>query len=300
MNINQYIKKGNVSFKHLISLDGISEYDIAEVILSAREFKNKRAVHEISTIYKGHYVLLVTKPNLPRSSITFQVAIKELSGEPIITSLSGEQLESLLEDTHYVKALAGSGLSAIMVCTSKSADSNVFHSTSTVPVINATAIKSPLEALATLMTIADYTPNFKGLKVTVVGDLSSGDYSLLTGLLKFGADVTLLCNENERPEQSTLDYLSQFADVKITNNKGVALKDADYIYFAESENGIFVSSEDLSVCPNVKIMSSVPVCKNLSTIEVFDGENSLITKQTENLLHIGKAVLALLQNKKVK
>lgn len=300
MNINQYIKKGNVSFKHLISLDGISENDIAEVILSAREFKSKRAVHEISTAYKGHYVLLVTKPNLPRAGITFQVAIKELSGEPIITSLSGEQLENLLEDTHYVKALSGSGLSAIMVCTSKSADSNVFYNSSSVPVINATAIKSPLEALATLMTIADYTPNFKGLKVTVVGDLSSGDYSLLTGLLKFGADITLLCTEEEKPIQSTLDYLSQFADVKITSNKSVALKDADYVYFTNSDKGIFVSEEDLQVSANAKIMSSVPVCKNLSNIEVFDGENSLITKQTENLLHIGKAVLSLLQNKRVK
>jgi hypothetical protein len=56
MNINQYIKKDSVSFKNLISLDGISEYDIAEVILSAREFKSKRAVHEISTAYKGQYV----------------------------------------------------------------------------------------------------------------------------------------------------------------------------------------------------------------------------------------------------
>ena len=300
MNINQYIKKGNVSFKHLISLDGISENDIAEVILSAREFKRKRAVHEISTAYKGQYVLLVTKPSLPRASITFQVAIKELSGEPIITSLSGEQLENLLEDTNYVKALSGLGLSAIMVCTSKNADSNVFCNSSSVPVINATAIKSPLEALASLMTIADYSPNFKGLTVTVVGDLSSGDYSLLTGLLKLGADVTLLCSEEEKPVQSTLDYLSQFADVVITSNKTTALKNADYVYFTESDKGIFVSKEDLEISANAKIMSSVPVCKNLSSSEVFDGENSLITKQTENLLHIGKAVLDLLQNKKVK
>ncbi len=301
MNINQYIKKDNVSFKHLISLDGISEYDIAEVILTAREFRRKRAVHEISTSYKGQYVLLVTKPNLPRAGITFQVAIKELSGEPIVTSLSGEQLENLLIDTHYVKALAGSGLSAIMVCTSKSADSNVFLSSSSVPVINATAIKSPLEALAALMTIADYTPNFKDLKVTIVGDLSSGDYSFITGLLKFGADVTLLSKENEHPPKSTLDYLSQFADVKITSNKQTAIKDADYIYFAESEDGIFVTYEDLQKSEkDVKVMSSVPVCKNLTESAVYDSENSLIIKQTENLLHIGKAVLTLLLNKNTK
>ena len=301
MNINQYIKKDSVSFKNLISLDGISEYDIAEVILSAREFRRKRAVHEISTTYKGHYVLLVTKPSLPRAGITFQVAIKELSGEPIVTSLSGEQLETLLQDTHYVKALVGSGLSAVMVCTSKSDDSSVFSNSSSVPVINATAIKSPLEALAALMTIADLTPNFKDLKVTIVGDLSSGDYSFVTGLLKLGADVTLLAKDNERPSQSTLDYLSQFADIKITSNKQTAVKDADYIYFAESTDGIFVTKNDLaSNEKEVKIMSSVPTCKKLAEDSVYDSENSLITKQTENLLHVGKAVLSLLLNKNIK
>ncbi len=299
MNINQYIKKGKVEFKHLLSLDGISEYDIAEVILTAREFKSKRAVHEISTTYKGQYVLLVTKPNLVRAGITFQIAIKELSGEPIITSLSGEQLENLLEDSNYVKALTSSGLSAVMVCTSKTEDSLAFLNSSSVPVINATAIKSPLEALAVLMTIADYTPNFKDLKVTISGDLSFGDYSLLTGLLKFGADVTLLCKEGERPKQSTLDYLSQFAEIKITDNKKEAVKDADYIYFAESESGILITESDLNMNEkNVKIMSSVPVCKNLAERQVFEGENSLVSKQTENLLHIGKAVLSLLYNKR--
>ncbi len=299
MNINQYIKKNKVEFKHLISLDGISEYDIAEVILSAREFKSKRAVHEISTTYKGKYVLVVTKPNLVRAGITFQIAVKELSGEPIVTSLSGEQLESLLEDSHYVKALATSGLSAIMVCTSKSEDSSAFLYSSTVPVINATAIKSPLEALAVMMTVADFTPNFKDLKFTIVGDLSSGDYSLLTGLLKFGADVTLLCKESEQPPKETLDYLSQFGEIKITSDKLEAIKNADYIYFAESENGVFVTETDISKNEkNVKIMSSVPVCQKLAEKQVFDGENSLVSKQTENLLHVGKAILSLLFNKK--
>ncbi len=299
MNINQYIKKGTVSFKHLLSLDGITEEDIAEVILTAKEFKSMRAVHEISKSYKDSYVLLVTKPNLPRARITFQIAIKELSGEPIITSLSGEQLESLLEDEHYVKAMSACGLSAIMICTSKSSDSDVFSNSSSVPVINATAIRSPLEALAALMTVAEYTPNFKGVKVTIVGDLSSGDYSFITGLLKFGADVTLLCNEPEKPSKEVIDYLSQFADLIITDDKKLAIKDADYLYFTESENGIFVTESDLLGAEKpLKIMSSVPVCKNLAEESVFNSENSLITKQTENLLHVGKAVLTLVSNKK--
>ena len=298
MNINQYIKKGSVNLKHFLSLDGVTENDIAEIIISAREFKNMRAVHENSTALKGQYVLLVTKQNNPRANITFQIAIKELSGEPIITSLMGEHLESLLEDANYVKALSACGLSAILVCTSKSSDSKAFFDSSSVPVIDATMGRNPVEALAALMTVSELTPNFKGLKFTIVGDLSQGDYSFITALLKFDADVTLYTTKDgSLPEQASR-YLSQFAELKITHDKESAIKGADYIYFTDGDGSLFIDGDDLSINENVKILSSVPVSSKLANSSVYESENSLISKQNENLLHTCKALLYLLSNKK--
>ena len=94
MNTLNFTKKGTVDFYNLTTLQGVSTEDIVEVINTATALKEKRLVQENSILLKDKYVLLVTKPNLPRSSITFQLAIKELSGSPVVTSMHGEELEN--------------------------------------------------------------------------------------------------------------------------------------------------------------------------------------------------------------
>lgn len=299
MNINQYVKKGHVSFKHLLSLDGISEEDIIEIILTAREFKNMRLVQEKSGALKGQYTLLITKPDFQRESITYQIAIKELSGEPIITSLSGEKLESLIADSSYIKSLSACGLSSIVVCTSKYSDSDAFITNSQVPVISSTAVRSPVEALSSIMTLFEVFPSLNGVKITIVGDLSNGDYSFITGALKLGADITLLSTKDGVLPKNVQTYLSQFAKINTTTNKELALKDAELIYFTDSDGDLHVSKEDvLKNQNNAKILSTIPISNKLVDENVFDSENSLIHKQTENLLHVSKAVLSLVTSKK--
>ena len=253
-----------------------------------------RAVHESFTILKNKYILLVTKPNLPRSSITFQIAIKELGGEPVMTSLSGEQLESLLGDEHYVKALSSCGVSAVLVCTSKREDSHTFKQATSVPVINATAITSPSEALATFMTINECNPNFKNLKVTLVGNFNNDDNSLITGLVKLGAEVTLLPCENGEPTEEVIKYLSQYSDVKIINDKKLALQNADFVYFSDGDGKLKVTKEDFADNTKYRVLSSVPTDTSLYSNDILNGKNSLIDRQSENLLHVGKALLFLL------
>ncbi len=299
MNINQYVKKGQVSFKHLLSLDGICEEDIIEIILTAREFKNMRLVHEKSDALKGQYTLLVTKPDFQREAINYQIAIKELSGEPIITSLSGEKLENLIADSSYIKSLSACGLSSIVVCTSKYSDSDAFITNSQVPVISATAVRSPVEALSALMTLSEYFSTLTGVKMTVVGNLSSGDYSFITGAIKLGADITLLSTKEGVLPQSVSSYLSQFGEIKTTTDKIVALKDADFIYFTDSDGDLYVSCDDLEINQNnAKLLSTLPVSQSLVDGKIFESENCLITKQTENLLHVSKAVLSLVTSKR--
>ncbi len=299
MNINQYVKKGQVSFKHLLSLDGICEEDIIEIILTARELKNMRLVQEKSQALKGQYTLLITKPDFQREAITYQMAIKELSGEPIITSLSGEKLENLIGDLSYIKSLSACGLSSIVVCTSKYTDSDAFISSSQVPVISSTAVRSPVEALAAIMTLLEYFPSFSGVKMTIVGDLSSGDYSFITGAIKLGADITLLSTKDGVLPANVITYLSQFGEIKLTSDKTTALKDADFVYFTQSDGDLYVSKNDLAINEkDAKILSTLPLSDKLADTEIFESENSLINKQTENLLHVSKAVLSLVTAKK--
>ena len=294
MNVLNYAKKGKVDFYNLTTLQGVSTEDIIEIIKAATDLKDKRLVQENSILLKDKYVLLVTKPNLPRSSITFQLAIKELSGSPVVTSMHGEELENLLADKHYVKALTSFGLSAVLVCTSKTTDTNIFVDAVDVPVINATAVKSPCEALSALMTISENFKDFKNLNVTIVGDALDGDSSLAVGLVKLGANLTFLTSKKQAVSNELFDYLTQFSYVTTTSDKESALKNADIIYFLSKDEKLTVLEEDLEKNEkDYKILSSLPVDTSMASANIFDGNNSLVTKQTENLLHIGKAVLTL-------
>lgn len=299
MNINQYVKKGKISVNNLLNLEGVLEEDIYEIISSAIELKNMRLVHESSSDLKGKYVLLITKPSLPRLDITFQIAIKELSGVPVKTLMSGEQLESMMSDTQYIKALSACGVSAVAVCTSKCSDSEVFKNNLSVPILNSSEMFSPCEALSIIMTMLEVSPSLTNTKITLVGNINIEDNSLLIGLTKLGADITILPTKNGLPSTQLLRYLSQYTEVKIEEDKKTALKNADFVCFFKGDGKTFINEEDLSLNEkDYKILSVVPSDFNLFDKSLCEKENSLMQKQSENFLHIAKACLLLLTNKK--
>ena len=301
MDLNKYVLKNKFSRKYLLSLKDISEEEIVELLCLAREFKYKRIVHEASPALKDKYVLLITKPSFPQIGITFQIAVKELGGSPVVSAMSGEDLEVRLADEYYVKVLSAVGLSAIMICTSKVTDTEIFEKTVNLPVINANNEYSPCQALSALLTMYEINHSFNGLKVTIVGNFKVDDNSILYGLIKLGADVTLLPTENGEPDEEVISYCSQFTDLKISTDKNVALKNADIVYIASADNDtpIYLSSDDLLVAsPYVKILTSVPVDYSLAEKDLFIKDETPVLKQAENLIHVYKAVLTALAGKK--
>ena len=280
----------------------LTEEEIAELICLAREYKYKRVVHESSSVLKNKYVLLITKPSLPQTGITFEIAVKELGGIPVVSAMKGEDIEARLADEYYVKALSTVCLSAIMVSTSKVSDTEIFEKTVNLPVVNATNDSSPCQALAALLTIFEICHNFNGLKVTLVGNFNVEDNSLLYGLIKLGADVTLLPTKNGEPTNEVKEYCSQFTDLKIVNDKAIALKGADIVCIGSSEGDEFevLTEDDLKVAsPVVKVLTPVPVDYAIADKNVFKKDETPILKQTENLIHVYKSILTALAGKKI-
>ncbi len=299
MELAKYQRKNKVTFKHLLNLESVIESDICEIISLAKELKEKRLVFEDHKTLNNKYVLMITKPSIIGMDTAFQIAVKELGGTPIINSLSGELLESLLQDESYIKTLAVYGLSAVAVSTSKISDSTALEKFINVPIINSNNEGSPCIALAGIMTMLETKKDIKNLKVVIAGDLNIEDYSIMTGLAKFGADITLLPTNNSTPNEQAVRYSSQFGEVKVEKNKKLALKNADFIYLlknGETDN-VYIDESDLLDCPNAYILGVTPCDKTLVASSVIQGEKSLVYKQAENLLHIGKAILTLLVSK---
>lgn len=302
MDLNKYVLKHKFTKKYLLSLKDLSEEDIYELLALAREYKYKRVVHEHSPALKDKYVLLITKPRFPQTGITFQIAVKELGGNPVVSAMSGEDLEMRLSDEYYVKALSAVGLSAIVICTNKVSDTEIFEKAVNLPVINGNIEYSPCQALSAMLTMFELNHSFSGLKVTIVGNFKTDDNSLLYGLIKLGADVTLLTSENGAPDKEVIEYCSQFTDLKITTDKSVALKNAEIVYIAtcEKDTPIYLSAEDLQVASSaVKVLTSVPVDYTVAEKEVFARDEAPVLKQAENLIHVYKAALTALAGKKI-
>lgn len=301
MDLNKYQLKYNFHRRYLLSLKDLNDEEIAELICLAREYKYKRVVHEQSTVLKNKYVLLITKPRFPQTGITFEISVKELGGSPVVSAMNGEDIENRLADEYYVKALSTVGLSAIMISTSKVSDTEIFEKTVNLPVINANTDCSPCQALSALLTIFEICHSFTGLKVTLAGNFKVDDNSLLYGLIKLGADVTLLTTENGEPEEEIIEYCSQFTDLKITKDKKVALKGADIVCIGsgDKDNPLNLTADDLLVAsPSVKVLTPVPVDYTVADKSVFKKDETPVLKQAENLIHVYKAVLTALAGKK--
>ena len=302
MDLNKYQLKYKFHRRYLLSLKDLNDEEIAELICLAREYKYKRVVQEQSSVLKNKYVLLITKPRFPQTGITFEIAVKELGGIPVVSAMNGEDIENRLADEYYVKALSTVGLSAIMVSTSKVSDTEMFEKTVNLPVINATNDCSPCQALSALLTIFEICQSFSGLKVTLVGNFKTEDNSLLYGLIKLGADVTLFPTKNGDPTKETIEYCSQYTDRKIVKDKAVALKGAEIVCIGSSENdeSLNLNSDDLLVAsPVVKVLTPVPVDYKIADKSVFKKDETPILKQAENLIHVYKSVLTSLAGKKI-
>ncbi len=299
MKLSKFQRTGVINFKHLITLENVSENDIYEILSLAKELKDMRSVLQNVKVLNNKYVLLITKPSVLGTEIAFQIAVNELGGSPVVDSLSGEVLENCLQDDEYIKSLSTYGLSMIAVSTSKISDSATLEKFTNLPIINSNNENSPCVALSALLTIIENKQDINNLKIVIAGDVNLEDYSLLFGLVKLGANVTLLPSNDSTPNQSALNYASQFSEIKIENNKNTALKDADVIYLLKNgKNGnLFIDEKDLEICKNACILSSLPTDKTILSKSLLNSDKSLIFNQSQNLLHIGKAILSLVIGK---
>ncbi len=299
MKLSKFQRSNTVNFKHLITLENVSENDIYEILALSKELKDMRSVFQNVKVLNDKYVLLITKPTVLGTEIAFQIAVKELGGSPVINSLSGETLESCLQDEEYITSLSNYGISLIAVSTSKISDSTTLEKFTNLPIVNSNNENSPCVALSAMLTILEAKQDIANLKAVIAGDLNIEDYSLLIGLAKLGANITLLPSSDGRFNQDALNYASQFSDIKIEKDKKLALKDADIIYALKNgENGnLYIEESDLAVCEHAYILSSLPVDKTLLSKSLISSERSLIFNQSQNLLHIGKAILSLVIGK---
>ena len=122
MDINKFSPTGNIDKKHLVSLANYTEEEIYEILYRAKEIAMRLTAGEKLNYLKNKFVSLLTKRSFARSRIAFETAVTKLSGIPMISTMHGSELETIIKDKLTMEAISGYGINAIVVQTAETTD----------------------------------------------------------------------------------------------------------------------------------------------------------------------------------
>lgn len=299
--------------KDLLKMLDLSRSDIEKILDMADQMKfNQR--HNLPHRYlDGKTVVMIFKKNSTRTRVSFETGIYQLGGHGIY--LSGKESQIVrgesMEDTARTLARY---CDAVVIRTYDQQEVETLASFAKIPVINGmTDFSHPCQVLADLMTVREHYALLEGLNACYIGDGDNMCNSLIVGCLKCGMNVRVACPEGYEPAQEVLDFAAGVKDASfsLTRNPLEAARDADVVFTdvwvsqgkedeAEQRRlalaGYQVNEALMAVThPDCMVQHCLPAHRGEEIVsEVFEHHADQIFEETENRLHVQKAVLFLL------
>lgn len=297
--------------KDLLGLEGVSRGEILEILDTAKGFVDipQRTVKKVPAL-RGFTVVNAFYEVSTRTRTSFEIAAKRLSADTInfaSGSSSVSKGETLLDTAKNLMAMAPD---CIILRHQVSGSAHFLSTQVTCHVVNAGdgTHEHPTQGLLDAFTIREKKGEFKGLKVTIVGDIlhSRVARSNVHGLATLGASVTLCAPPTLIPVE--IERLG----VKVEHSLDRAVAGADVVMALRvqkerMEGGFFPSQREyfeLYGLTNARlrgadreciVMHPGPMNRGLEIAsEVADGPRSVILDQVSNGVAVRMAVLYLL------
>ncbi len=299
--------------KDLLSVADISKNDLEKIFALSAKLKKERGRSNYKPL-AGKSIGMIFAKASTRTRVSFEVGITELGAYPLYLDQSKMQVGrgETVADTARVLSRY---LHGVVIRTYKHSDVEELAAESTIPIINAlTDDFHPCQILADLFTIYEYSGKVEGVKLVYVGDGDNNmanSFILAAGLT--GLELVIAAPEKYRPN---LELMKRFPNVVWEKDPVKAVENADYIYtdvwvsmgFEDEKAERFKILKDYQVnsklvaaaSPEVKVLHCLPAHRGEEiTAEVLDSDKAIVFDQAENRLHVQKAVLALLFDKRV-
>ncbi|MEI8258258.1 MAG: ornithine carbamoyltransferase, partial [Deltaproteobacteria bacterium] len=177
---------------------------------------------------EGKSVAVIFEKPSTRTRVSFEVAIFELGGHPVVLSSKDTQMGrgEPIEDTARV---LGRYVHAIVIRTFEDAKLVALAKAARVPVVNAlTDGAHPCQILADLQTVRERKGKLQGLRYAWVGDGNNVANSWIEAATILGLELTLACPEGYDPTQCMTGGASG-ARVTLVRDPRVAVRDADVV-----------------------------------------------------------------------
>ncbi|MPZ86980.1 MAG: ornithine carbamoyltransferase [Nitriliruptorales bacterium] len=296
--------------QHYLTVDSLSAGELLAVLDLADELKADRRWRE--DLHGCSIGMIFEKPST-RTRISFEVAIRELGGHPVVLNTGDLQLGrgETIEDTARVLSRY---LSAVVVRTFAQSPLELLAGAGSIPVINAlTDFSHPCQVLADLQTIREYKGHLSGLKLAYLGDGNNVAHSLLRAGALTGMHVAVASPPGYEPIPQVVGVAERHArehggTVTVTADPLEAAADADVVYTdvwasmgQEVEHDarllLFrpyqVGSQVMQAArPDAIVLHCLPAHRDEEiAASVLDGDQSVVWTQAENRLHTQKALL---------
>lgn len=257
-----------------------------------------------------HLALLFDKPSL-RTRVSFTVAMRELGGD-VVESIAATRKPE--DPADQVRVLEGY-CHAIMFRTSDDSYLSRMQNFSSIPIINGLSdLHHPCQILADLLTLQERFGKLDGLTLTYVGDGNNILHSLLLLAPSLNIHLRYCCPSGRGPNAEIV----QRAHASAQKSKGSIKACANPIFSVTRANAVYtdvwasmgfedqvdehvfdgfqVNEQLMSyAAKDAVLLHCLPMVRGKEVSETLpDSSASVIFQQSENRLHVQKALLVSL------
>ena len=294
--MNNYSASALAAHSDFLSAAQLRRQELFALLALSRDLRSKTMFAQ--ALQCKSVAMIFEKPSL-RTRVTFEVAIRQLGGWPIMLGAA----ESRLGEREPIQDLARNlscWVDAIVARVFKHEDLENLALFASIPVINGLSdSEHPCQALADLLTLSEAWTTFTGKQLVYVGDWNNVSRSLAQVCSAAGLKFRAICPEKYGPsKEERVEWSTKPADVK----------GADAIY---TDVWASMGQEDelaerieifRSYQVNEKLMSKtgkqtlfmhcLPAHRGQEVADsVIESENSVVFQQAANRLPVEKAIL---------
>jgi len=301
----------------------LSTEEIFAILKLACHLKKESKRRESEQILKGKVLGMIFQKPSTRTRVSFETGMYQLGGSVVYLSTNNIQLArgESIEDTARSLSIYLNCIVARLYCHE---DIQRLATYASVPVINGLSDTfHPCQILADLMTIQEKKKELKELNIVWVGDGNNVCNDLVLGCAKTGMNIAAACPRGFEPLHQVVmlgkkEAQKTGSEIIITEDPSAAARNADVVVTDTfisigkdgeriTRNKIFlpryqVNSELMKLAKKDAIfMHCLPAARGQEvTSDVIDGKTSVVWEETENRLHVQKALLSLLISTKPK